>query len=147
MADGHHVDCVLYQAHLLQVRIPLKLVPLANIYALDFRNGVLAHSALYHIWRAPELPPEVHPFILSLLERFELSFPIGPYIHKLGSYAQSLRPQLSSTGAASSSFSNLEAVTDEKEKELLYLIPTLLPEIRPAQLAGLWPRHTSTCDS
>ncbi len=48
------------------------------------RTGVLPHSALPHIWRAPAFPRELHGFLLSLLERFEITFPIQSYAHKLG---------------------------------------------------------------
>jgi hypothetical protein len=97
------------------------------------RNGVMAHSALPHIWKAPDFPPEVHPFILSLMERFELSFPVGAHIHKLGGYASSLRP---SAGSGAESPTSAD--------EALYLIPSLLPEARPAQLTDHWPPHTCT---
>jgi len=45
---------------------------------------VIAHSALPQIWRAPAYPPELHDFLLSLLERFEITFPIQGHAHKLG---------------------------------------------------------------
>ncbi|ELR12409.1 uncharacterized protein ACA1_375280, partial [Acanthamoeba castellanii str. Neff] len=73
----------------------------------------------------------VHPFILSLLERFELSFPVGAHIHKLGDYAALLR----SGGEAGS---NAPAPSLE---EPLYLIPSLLPEVRPLKLSSLWPLY------
>jgi hypothetical protein len=101
------------------------------------RNGVMAHSALPHIWKAPDFPPEVHPFILSLMERFELSFPVGAHIHKLGGYASSLRPP---AGSASESPTRPSTSADDA----LYLIPSLLPEARPAQLTDHWPPHTCT---
>jgi hypothetical protein len=88
----------------------------------------MAHSALPHIWKAPDFPPEVHPFILSLMERFELSFPVGAHIHKLGGYAASLRPD--STGGGG--------------EDSLYLIPSLLPEAPPAELSDHWPPHVGT---
>jgi hypothetical protein len=48
---------------------------------------VIAHSALPQIWRAPAYPPELHDFLLSLLERFEITFPIQGHAHKLGTLA------------------------------------------------------------
>jgi hypothetical protein len=94
----------------------------------------MPHSALPHIWRVPTYPPQVHPFILSLLERFELSFPVGAHIHKLGDYAALLR----SGGEAGS---NTPAPSLE---EPLYLIPSLLPEVRPLKLSSLWPLYCRT---
>lgn len=87
----------------------------------------MAQSALPQIWKVPDYPPEVHPFILSLLERFELSFPIGPHAHKLGDYHQVLR--LGSTATSDA----------DAESDPLYLIPTLLPEFQPSLLNSLWP--------
>jgi hypothetical protein len=52
--------------------------------ALTHRTGVLPHSALPHIWRPPAFPRELHGFLLSLLERFEITFPVQSYAHKLG---------------------------------------------------------------
>jgi len=90
------------------------------------RNGVIAQSMLHQIWRAPAFPPSVHPFLLSLLERFELCFPVTPHLDKLGDWVSSLR-SLSIGG----------------ENDLLYLIPSILPETPPEQLNELWPQEMS----
>lgn len=48
------------------------------------RDGVIPHSALMHIWKSPAYPTELHGFLLSLLERFEIIFPIRDHAYKLG---------------------------------------------------------------
>lgn len=40
------------------------------------RNGMLAVSALAQIWRESRFPPSLHPYLVQLLERFELVFRI-----------------------------------------------------------------------
>jgi hypothetical protein len=52
------------------------------------RDGLIAHSALAQIWKPPAYPPELHEFLLSLLERFEIIFPVQNYAHKLGTSHQ-----------------------------------------------------------
>jgi len=79
------------------------------------KDGILAASALPQIWKAPKYPPEMHPFILSLIERFEISFPIDKHAHNLA-----LRQQVDG-------------------EEMLYLIPIALPEKRPVQAEMQWP--------
>jgi hypothetical protein len=103
----------------------------------------MAHSALPHIWKAPVFPAHVHPFILSLLERFEISFPVGAHIHKLGDYASSLRPNIA-TVVGDTATAGGSGILSSSEEESLYLIPSLLPEVRPAKLTDLWPPSTST---
>ena len=68
------------------------------------RNGVLQHVTLPQIWRPPEFPPEVHPVLLHLLEKFEISY------------------YLRSTGTLGDPYTGRS------------LIPSLLPEERPADL-------------
>ncbi len=46
---------------------------------LDFKSvrqgeGVLLHSELDRIWDSAEYPPDIHPELLKLMERFELSY-------------------------------------------------------------------------
>lgn len=36
------------------------------------RGGVLNHADLDFIWKAPLYPPELHPFLLAVLEKFEV---------------------------------------------------------------------------
>mmetsp|Transcript_33003 Transcript_33003/g.82965 ORF Transcript_33003/g.82965 Transcript_33003/m.82965 type:complete len:2143 (+) Transcript_33003:102-6530(+) len=38
------------------------------------KDGILKHSALGQIWRAPDFPPDLHPLLLNLLQKFEISF-------------------------------------------------------------------------
>lgn len=45
------------------------------------------HSALPQIWRPPAYPLELHGFLLSLLERFEITFPVHSHAYKLGTRA------------------------------------------------------------
>jgi hypothetical protein len=83
-------------------------------------------------------PPEVHGFLLSLLERFELSFPVGAHIDKLGDHALTwLRPSAGGPSAPTS----LSSFATEEE---LYLIPSLLPEARPALVPYVWPPNHGT---
>jgi serine/threonine protein kinase len=68
------------------------------------RNGVLQHINLPQIWRAPDFPMELHPTLLHLLEKFEISY------------------YLRSTGTPGDAYSGKS------------LIPSLLPEERPSNL-------------
>jgi len=36
------------------------------------RGGVLNHSDIDFIWKPPAYPPELHPFLLAVLEKFEV---------------------------------------------------------------------------
>ncbi|KAL6078168.1 Myotubularin-like phosphatase domain, variant 2 [Balamuthia mandrillaris] len=41
------------------------------------KDGILQHSSLPFIWREPDYPASVHPFLLTLLEKFEVAFNMG----------------------------------------------------------------------
>lgn len=124
------------------------------------RNGVMRHSALPHIWKPPTYPAQVHPFILSLLERFELSFPVSANIHKLGDYTRLLRSSDNERqngedsndpldNPQSCEMDSISPLPDEpvRPEEPLYLIPSLLPEVRPLKLATLWPLYVREGES
>jgi len=78
------------------------------------KDGILKESSLPHIWKPPKFPEQLHPFLISLLDSFEVSFDI--------------------TGKVSR-----EATQAGQEPAPLRLIPSLLPEEPPAELASLWP--------
>jgi hypothetical protein len=59
------------------------------------KNGVLPHKSLLQIWRAPKYPPEIHETLLSILENFEIAFPLTPFTKEYD--GTSLIPSLLST--------------------------------------------------
>lgn len=65
------------------------------------KGGLLPRSALLQIWRAPEYPEHLHEFLLSLLNRFEISLEV-----------------------------NLPAEDGQPTTEKALLVPALLPEER-----------------
>jgi hypothetical protein len=64
-------------------------------------------------------PLELHAPMLSLLERFEIVFPI----HKLGTSHDELK---------------------KEEASMQSLVPSMLPEQRPSELLQLWPSDIRT---
>lgn len=44
----------------------------------DTKKGIFYPSILKQLWLAPEYPEDIHPFLLSLLDRFGISFCIRP---------------------------------------------------------------------
>ena len=71
------------------------------------KNGVLQHSTLPQLWRAPEFPPYLHSILLNLLEKFEISY------------------YLRSTQDKSIEDKSLQIYTGKS------LVPSLLPDNRP----------------
>ncbi|KAL6046584.1 Myotubularin-like phosphatase domain [Balamuthia mandrillaris] len=74
------------------------------------KSGILSHNALQHIWRPPDFPPQVHPFLLSLLNKFEIAYDMED--------------------------EEQEAKEQEEKKKVdvgrgQSLVPSLLPEKRP----------------
>ena len=59
------------------------------------KNGVLPHQSLLQIWRPPKYPPEIHETLLSILENFEIAFPLTPFTKEYD--GTSLIPSLLST--------------------------------------------------
>eukprot|EP01119_Soliformovum_irregulare_P016349 TRINITY_DN4710_c0_g2_i3.p1 TRINITY_DN4710_c0_g2~~TRINITY_DN4710_c0_g2_i3.p1 ORF type:complete len:1173 (+),score=432.27 TRINITY_DN4710_c0_g2_i3:488-3520(+) len=55
-------------------------------------NGILPHQALPQIWREPLFPNKIHAVLLSLLENFEIAFPLTPFSSNYD--GQSLIPSL-----------------------------------------------------
>jgi hypothetical protein len=95
----------------------------------------------------------MHPFILSLLERFEISFPVNANAHKLGTISPLLPHHHQATTFTTSMLTSLCAISSgdyasvlrpAAEGEDLYLIPSMLPEVRPSQLQFLWPATKGT---
>ena len=72
------------------------------------KNGVLQHSMLPQIWRAPDFPDYLHPTLIHLLEKFEVSY-----------YLRSTREG-----------NNIHSGRS--------LIPSLLPEERPGSIDQKW---------
>eukprot|EP00026_Physarum_polycephalum_P000223 Phypoly_transcript_00223.p1 GENE.Phypoly_transcript_00223~~Phypoly_transcript_00223.p1 ORF type:complete len:1946 (-),score=272.21 Phypoly_transcript_00223:42-5636(-) len=68
------------------------------------KQGILLSSQLDHIWRAPDFPVWLHPALLSMVQRFELCYPL-PVI---------------------------EGSSDQR-----FLVPSLLPDAKPAALSSL----------
>jgi hypothetical protein len=103
----------------------------------------LSQAALPQIWKPPSFPSNMHPFILSLLERFEISFPINANVHKLGTHtAHTTRTTHDLTTTPVGNYASVLRPTSAGEE--LYLIPSMLPEVKPAQLQDLWPAKKGT---
>lgn len=46
------------------------------------KNGILKHSNLFQIWREPKYPQKLYSVLLSILERFEITYPLSPLTEK-----------------------------------------------------------------
>ena len=77
------------------------------------KKGVLNHSDLPQLWRAPDFPPYLHRILLNLLEKFEISF-----------YLRSSQEKVDD---------NTLAIYTGKS-----LVPSLLPDNRP-NIEQFWP--------
>jgi len=96
-------------------------------------NGVLSRSACSQLWKPPTYPLELHPFLINLLRRFELAYPLPAGFSSPN--GASPQPGASSAAAATAT------ATADTEPELL-LIPCLLHnDVEPERLASLWPRE------
>ncbi|KAK5576072.1 hypothetical protein RB653_007210 [Dictyostelium firmibasis] len=42
------------------------------------KDGILNHKSLKQIWRPPQYPTNLHPHLISLLEKFEISYNLSP---------------------------------------------------------------------
>ncbi|EGG24144.1 leucine-rich repeat-containing protein [Cavenderia fasciculata] len=76
------------------------------------KDGILAHKSLKQIWRPPQYPENLHPHLIMLLEKFEISYNLGGPLKK----------------------TSLEQIDENGQS----LIPSLLPNERPASFASLW---------
>ncbi|EFA78013.1 leucine-rich repeat-containing protein [Heterostelium album PN500] len=54
--------------------ITLMLASIITVKHNYTNQGVILHRDLKHIWKAPFYPQELHPHLLTLLEKFEISF-------------------------------------------------------------------------
>lgn len=117
------------------------------------RDGVLRTSDLGQIWRAPKYPAVLHQYLLSLLERFELMFPIKDYAHKLGAVSTEIVYSFHTSRTGNLTFIyELDFAKSENEEisrvapgDLRsYLVPSLLPLERPVQFGSMWPSKIRT---
>jgi hypothetical protein len=53
------------------------IVSMKNQYAKD---GKMKPSALVHMWKPPKYPESLHPMLLKILEKFEISYKLE-YVH------------------------------------------------------------------
>ncbi|GAM18438.1 hypothetical protein SAMD00019534_016130 [Acytostelium subglobosum LB1] len=81
------------------------------------KDGILHHKSLKQIWRPPHYPEHLHPHLIALLEKFEISYNVGAR-HKVGQ-------------------ASLETIDENAQS----LIPSLLPNERPATFASQWPAY------
>jgi Leucine-rich repeat (LRR) protein/serine/threonine protein kinase len=88
------------------------------------KDGILRHTDFSSICKAPLFPESVHPFLLTLLERFEVAFKL-----------RYTATDLASAAAGSPPVSGLE---------LRSFIPALLPIDQPSELDRLWPTFLFT---
>ena len=84
------------------------------------KGGVLNHSDLPQLWRAPEFPPYLHRVLLNLLEQFEISF-----------YLRSTQEDVEDK--------SLAIYTGRS------LVPSLLPDTRP-DIAKYWSHFPDTSE-
>lgn len=83
------------------------------------KDGILKKSSLPYIWKPPRFPEQLYPFMISLLDAFEISFDIS--------------------GKHESDGSSPDPEAQREAADALRLIPSLLPEDPPADLESLWP--------
>ncbi|KAL6060410.1 Myotubularin-like phosphatase domain [Balamuthia mandrillaris] len=81
------------------------------------KTGVLMHKVLAQLWRAPDFPLSVHPFLLSLLTKFEIVFKLEGVAEDDGTEGDEKEQQ-----------------RQEESKEERSLVPSLLPEERPDKM-------------
>lgn len=88
------------------------------------KDGVLDHSNLVHVWKDPDFPQALHPQLLALLEKFEISYRID----------QKIARRLASSSLAPSKLSDVEAFGSPSASSI---VPSLLPNQRPT-MELLW---------
>eukprot|EP01094_Clydonella_sp_ATCC50884_P001983 TRINITY_DN1151_c0_g1_i3.p1 TRINITY_DN1151_c0_g1~~TRINITY_DN1151_c0_g1_i3.p1 ORF type:complete len:2019 (-),score=883.98 TRINITY_DN1151_c0_g1_i3:250-6306(-) len=59
------------------------------------KKGILRHSDLHHIWKAPMFPPELHDVCLNFLRTFQISLPISPTEELFPCMLPAARPNIS----------------------------------------------------
>jgi hypothetical protein len=87
------------------------------------KDGLLSHRDLPQIWKAPKYPPSLYKILLSLLENFEVAFPLSPFTEELT--GESLIPSMLPEGNSSKFLSNY--------KSYFFLE-------RPSLLEEMWPK-------
>lgn len=86
------------------------IITTKHTYAKD---GVLPHANLKHIWKPPLYPQFLHPHLMALLEKFEISFNLNKQ-----------KPGYLSSAT-------------EIDENARSLIPSLLPSQRPSQVFSM----------
>ena len=126
----------------------------ASIFTLKqnfITNGILNTQSCVHIWRPPRYPPSLHFYLLQLLVKFELIFPLSlpnPSLSFKASPIQSshsLNPMASSQsltsqgslreGKGSSALAGANASQSEID---LYILPMFLPQRDFAEFRKHW---------
>lgn len=79
------------------------------------KRGILEHQHLRQIWRAPDFPPAIHPTLLALLNKFDLT-----------------------------ASRTLQIQTGDEFYQGSSLVPSLLPEEPPDALSSVWPPSVSS---
>jgi hypothetical protein len=84
-------------------------------------NGILSAQSCVHIWRPPRFPTSLHSYLLQLLVKFELLFPLksSPLLSS---------PKTSNSSSPHSSSISSSPSLNQEEKNSLYIIPILLPQ-------------------
>src|SRR5690242_7926470 len=88
------------------------------------RNGILYYQYLGQIWQPPEYPEHLHPFLLSLLNKFEISFDI------VGMKEPEEGLPHSTSGDSNKTVGD---ATVAKQGRKFVFVPSLLPEARPSK--------------
>jgi small GTP-binding protein len=92
-------------------------------------DGVLTNQMLQHLWRAPDFPPELHPHLRALMERFELMHPLRSMQASIDAIFEAQQ----GGGMALHETSLPRAVADD------YLVVSQLPEARPSVVDEMFP--------
>eukprot|EP01132_Coremiostelium_polycephalum_P008525 gene8525-10480_t len=93
--------------------ITLMLASIITVKHNYTNSGVILHKNLKHIWKPPHYPVDLHPHLLVLLERFEISFNFS---------------------GRSSSQELTEIIDDDSQS----LIPALLSNDCPSNFQSIW---------
>eukprot|EP01125_Pyxidicula_operculata_P006879 TRINITY_DN2359_c0_g1_i1.p1 TRINITY_DN2359_c0_g1~~TRINITY_DN2359_c0_g1_i1.p1 ORF type:complete len:1423 (+),score=357.36 TRINITY_DN2359_c0_g1_i1:201-4271(+) len=104
------------------------------------RQGILQHKDLSMIWRAPKFPSYTHPFLLAVLQKFEVLHMLEGNAINNTLISDDLLAEQNSLQRYDPNKKNLQTTNDIINLGRS-LIPCLLPEARPTEeeLNNAWP--------
>ena len=104
-------------------------------------KGRLRRDACRQLWKPPKYPPHLHSFLLRLLVRFELLFPLAKEKDSADESGGGGDRSIVDVREGEELVERVSSIAGEKEEKDMpdmYFVPFLLPSLSPPELLQWW---------